>query len=89
MANPFSGRAVSISGPATDILPVTPDDASDLADVAIALYAEAGGAISFDPAGGGATRVVVVPDGMILPVGARRVRASGTTATGIHALVIT
>ena len=88
MANPFSGRAVSISGPATDILPVTPDDAADLADVAIALYVEIGGVVVFDSVATGQTRTVVVGDGAILPVGARRVRATGTTATGIHALVI-
>lgn len=88
MANPFSGRAVSISGPATDIVPVSPDDATDLPDVAVALYVETGGAVVFDSVAVGATRTVTVGDRMILPVGARRVRATGTTATGIHALVI-
>ena len=88
MANPFSGRAVSINGPATDILPITPDDATDLADVAIALYVETGGVVVFDSVAGGATRTVTVGDHAILPVGARRVRATGTTAAGIHALVI-
>lgn len=88
MANPFSGRAVSITGPATDIVPVTPSDSTDLNDVAIALYVESGGVVVFDSAAVGATRTVTVGDGMILPVGARRVRATGTTAAGIHALVI-
>lgn len=85
--NPFSSQARSISGPATDVLPVTPDDGTDLADVAIALYVETGGAVAIDTVGG-QTRTVEMADFSILPVGVRRVRATGTTATGIHALVL-
>ena len=40
--HPFAHRARSIHGPATDALPVTPDDATDLPMVAIALYIETG-----------------------------------------------
>ncbi len=87
MANPFNTRASALSGPATDIVPVTPDDLVDLADVAIALYVETAGTISLVTADGGA-RVVQVADNSILPVGVRRVNATGTTATGIHAMVI-
>ena len=89
MTNPFSGRVAAIGGPATDIVPVTPNDAIDLPDVAIALYVETGGTVVLDSVNGGGARWVVVPDGMILPVGVRRVRATGTTATGVHALVLT
>lgn len=85
--NPFKTREPSLAGPATDILPVTPDDASDLPEVALALYVEAGGSISIVTERG-ITRTVVVDDLTILPVGTRRVRATGTTASGIHALVI-
>ncbi len=85
--NPFKTREPSLAGPATDILPVTPDDASDLPEVALALYVEAGGSISIVTERGN-TRTVVVDDLTILPVGTRRVRATGTTASGIHALVI-
>lgn len=88
MTNPFSNRTPSLNGPATDIQPVTPDDATDLPDVAVALYVESGGAISLVSAAG-ATRSVSVPDHSILPVGVARVMASGTTASGIHALTVT
>ncbi len=88
MGNPFSGRAVPVSGPATDIVPVTPDDAADLPKTAIALYVEGAGAVAIDTVTGGATRIVAAADCMLLPVGVRRVRATGTTATGVHALVI-
>lgn len=86
MTNPFSNRSLSLSGPATDIVPVTPDDANDLPDVAVALYVEQGGTISVVSVRGEA-RTVAVTDFAILPVGVRRVRATGTTASGIHALV--
>jgi hypothetical protein len=85
--NPFANRALSLSGPATDIIPVTPDDGVDLAIVASALYVETGGAISVVTARG-QQRLVEVADFAVLPVGVARVRATGTTATGIHALVV-
>jgi len=85
--NPFASRSLSPSGPATDALPVTPDDAADLAHAAIGLYVETGGTINVDTVAG-MTRTMTVADFSILPVGTRRVRATGTTATGIHALVL-
>lgn len=85
--NPFANRTLSTSGPATDALPVTPDDAADLPMVAIALYVETGGAVVIDTVAG-ETRTIAVADFSVLPVGTRRVRATGTTATGIHALVL-
>ena len=88
MANPYNGRAVPLGGPATDIIAITPNDAADLPVVALALYIETGGIVVFDTLAGEAPRSVLVSDQMLLPVGARRVRATGTTATGLHALVI-
>jgi hypothetical protein len=77
-----------MSGPATDALPVTPDDSADLVHVAIALYVVTGGTLVVDTVAG-ETRSIDVADFSILPLGTRRVRATGTTATGIHALVLT
>lgn len=87
MSNPFDSRSPSLSGPATDLQPVTPDDISDLPDTAVALYVETGGRIIFDSITG-ESRNVVVADLSILPVGVRRVHATGTTASGIHALTL-
>lgn len=87
MTNPFHNRAPSLSGPALDIVPVTPDDGSDLPSVAVALYVETGGSLSFTTAQGNA-RTVAVTDFAILPVGAMRVHATGTSAAGIHALTV-
>lgn len=87
MSNPFAGRALPISGPARDILPVTPHDTNALPTVAIGLFSETAGTIVFESTGG-AVRTVAVGAFSILPVGAKRVLATGTTASGIHALVL-
>lgn len=85
--NPFVNRSLSLSGPATDAIPVVPNDAADLPLVAIALYVEVGGVLVLDTVAG-ETRSIEVSDFIILPMGTRRVRATGTTANGIHALVL-
>lgn len=85
--NPLAHRARSIHGPATDALPVTPDDATDLPMVAIALYVETSGTVAVDTVVG-ETRTIAMADFSILPLGTTRVRATGTTATGIHAPVL-
>ena len=86
--NPFTNRVSSLSGPARDVAPVTPSDTTDLAEVAIGLYIETGGAVAMTTVRG-ETRTVQVADFSILPVGVTRVHATGTTASGIHALVLT
>ena len=88
MANPFNGRAVPIGGPATDIVPVVPNDSVDLADAAVALFISFGGDVVIETVRGSAPRTVTVGDQTLLPVGVTRVHATGTTATGIHAMVI-
>ncbi len=87
MHNPFENRTSSLSGPATDLVPVVPDDVTEMTDVAIAIYVETGGQLSLLTARNG-NRTISVADQSILPVGVRRVNATGTTATGIHAMVI-
>ena len=85
--NPFKNRTLALSGPVTDALPVNPDDMNDLPHVAVGLYVETGGTVSIVVVTG-ETRTIAVADFSILPIGVRRVRATGTTATGIHALVL-
>lgn len=88
MSNPFeSNRASSLSGPGRDYAPVTPSDSAALPDVAIALYVESGGAVRF-VSEKGETRTVNVADFGWILCGARAVRATGTTAGGIHAVVL-
>jgi len=87
MNDPFHNRAVSLSGPMRDIVPVTPNDSADLTDVAVALYVETGGTVAVVTVAG-ESRSIKVGDFFILPVGVKRVRATGTTASGIHALAV-
>ena len=87
MTNPFRARNLSVNGPATDILPVTPNNTTDLPSVAISLFVENGGSISFVTVSGHA-RTIQVSDFSFVPVGVSRVNATGTTASGIHALVL-
>ncbi len=87
MPNPFETRSTSLAGPGVDYAPVTPDDGVDLPDVAVSLYVEGGGAVTFTSQKG-QTRQVTLPDHGFLSCGVRRVLATGTTATGIHAIVV-
>ena len=74
-----------IMAPARRLLPVTPDDNVDLAELPRALWIGVGGTISIIAADDSAAVTLTVAGGL-LPVRAKRVRASGTTATGIAAL---
>ena len=87
MLDPLANRSPSVLGPATDMLPVAPDDGIDLSEVAMALFVETGGILRF-VTHRGETREVTLEDQALLPVAARRVLETGTTATGIHALVV-
>jgi hypothetical protein len=80
-------RATSFAGPGADYIPVTPDDARTFEQTVVGLYVERGGAVSFVTRGG-ETRTVVTSDfGWILCF-VTAVRATGTTAAGIHAVTV-
>lgn len=87
MTNPFSRRASSLSGPGVDYVPVTPNDSTDLQDVAASIYVETGGSVRFVSIKG-ETRTVLVPDFGWVVCGALRILETGTTASGIHAVVV-
>ena len=87
MYDPFESRSLNVSGPAIDLMPVVPSDGIDLPSVAIALYVESGGTVSF-VSQAGQTRSINLPDHAILPVGVRRVNNTGTSASGVHAFMI-
>lgn len=70
-----------------DIIPVTPNDSTDLAKVGV-LYIETGGDIvvrTFD--GGDTNRTITVASASWFPIVVRRVLSTGTTASGIHVVV--
>jgi hypothetical protein len=86
--NPFKGSGPNLTGAVVDMQPVTPSDGAIFADgvVAIGLYVTVGGAVKFKTARG-EDRTVTVPDNFYLICSCQQVFATGTTATGIHALV--
>ena len=87
MNNPFDGRAPNLSGPARDMLPITPADGIDLETLCVGLYVEGAGSLTITTERGN-TRVINVPDFSIIPVAASRVHATGTTATGLHGFIV-
>jgi len=86
--NPFKGVGPNLTGAVVDMQPVTPNDGAIFADgvVAIGLYVTVGGAVKFKTARG-EDRTVTVPDNFYLICSCQQVFSTGTTATGIHALV--
>lgn len=91
MANPFVyTNSPNQSGLVYDMVPVTPNDSTDnvgAGNVAIGLYIQTGGDIVILNKDGN-ERTVTVPDYFYLTCSVKRVKSTGTTATGIHALVV-
>jgi hypothetical protein len=86
MADDFATQ-VNIAGPAYKAAAVTPNNGADLPFVARGIYVGVSGDIKIDSAFGDSAVVFVgVPQGTILPVRAKRVYATGTTATSLVAL---
>jgi hypothetical protein len=89
MSNPFKSLSNNPTGLVRNWLAVTPSDSADnvgTGNVAIGLYITAAGDVSFIDADGG-TATVTVPANFILTCSVARVKATGTTATGIFALI--
>jgi hypothetical protein len=88
MADKFSSLADSVSAPATRGVTIAPHDVNALAEVPKALFVGTGGTLVARGVGGGADVTFRnVPDGAVLPFRAEFVRATGTSATDIVALI--
>ena len=86
MSNPFQDRKrEELNGSVTDMVPVTPSNSVDLANVAIGLYITVAGNVTFHNMDG-VSRTIAVPDNFYLICSVNRVLATGTTSTGIHAM---
>lgn len=87
MSDPFQSHADSPVGPARTAAAVVPSDAVPLPRLPKALYVGGSGDVTLRLIDAAADIVLTaVPAGSILPVRARFVRATGTTATAIVAL---
>lgn len=87
--NEFGTYSRTVSGPASDAIPVTPSDSVDLGKVCKALWLplSATGGIVRVITEASNTRDLPLYPGDLLPIRVSRVLATGTTATGIWALV--
>lgn len=87
MPDAFLDRSDSVSAPARRMVALTPTDGADLADVPKAIYVGTGGDINMIAAGDtAAVPLKNVPTGTILPVRAKRILATSTTASNLVAL---
>jgi hypothetical protein len=86
-SNAFEFAADSVSSPARNCLAIVPNDASDLAAVTKAIYVGTGGNLVVRMLDSDADVTFAnVPTGTVLPIRARAVRATGTTASQIVGL---
>jgi hypothetical protein len=87
MPDNFASHTAGLDSPAFDAAAVTPHDTNDLAFTARALYVgTAGDVVAILKADAASVTFRNVPSGTVLPVCARRVLATGTTASNILAL---
>lgn len=88
MADKFSGFTDSPTAPASQSSTVTPHDSDALASVSKAIYIGTGGNISVRLAGDSTDRVFTnLPNGSILPIRVTHIRATGTSAADLVALL--
>ena len=72
-------------GSSQGFFPITPDNANDLAVETRALLVAVGGTLNVDRLDG--TNVTITVPAGLIPIQVQRVRATGTTATGITGIV--
>jgi hypothetical protein len=91
MTDPFHDRADDVGAPARHVAAFTPSDTADLPDTPKALYVGTGGDVTLiavdAPADAGGVTFRNLPSGALLPVRARRVMATGTTAADLLVLL--
>jgi hypothetical protein len=85
MTDHFEHHTPGLESPASRLAEITPNDTEDLAFVTRAIVVESAGHVQLVTAGGDTGRVFVA-SGVAFPIRARRVMATGTTATGIAGL---
>ena len=82
----YGSQADTLSSSSLAPVEITPNDNADLVSIPKALWIGIGGDVRLRGVNGQSVTFPNVPDGFILPVRARTVYATGTTASGIIAL---
>jgi hypothetical protein len=84
MANEFDSMMDSPIQPARNLSAITPNDSTDLANVAKAIWVGGAGNVALIAADDSASVTLTgVAAGTVIPIRARRVLATGTTATNL------
>ncbi|MBE3637175.1 spike base protein, RCAP_Rcc01079 family [Mangrovicoccus algicola] len=86
MTDKFDTHSPSLTAPASGADPVIPSDTASLPVASRAIYVGGGGALAVELVGSPEDAVVTLQNvqaGMVYPLRVRRVRATGTTATGL------
>lgn len=86
MSENFQGRADQFSAPARRGFAIAASDAADLPAETRAIYVGTGGDLALVLASGDQITLAGIAGGMLLPVRARRVIATGTTASQLVGL---
>ena len=87
MTDQFAGYAGSLDVPASICRPIEPSDSVALQDLCRAIYIGSAGTLRLIDAGGNIVTFEGVVAGSILPGGARQVLNTGTTVTGLVAML--
>lgn len=82
----FSEYPTSLTAPARNGAPITPDDHADFAQVTRAIYVGQTGSVVVRLPEGGVVTFANAQAGSLLPVRIRGVNATGTSAAGLVAL---
>lgn len=85
MIDKFQTYTESLSSPPQHLLSVIPDDANDLPTASRCINVQATGTIRVTTVAGD-TGTILVAAGITFPIRAKRIWATGTTATGISVL---
>lgn len=87
MTDRFEAHAAGLEAPASHGFAVTPHDSNPLAETTRALYVGSAGNVALVLASGASVTFANVAGGSWLPVRAVQVRATGTTASAIVAML--
>jgi hypothetical protein len=87
MADNFASYQAGLTSPAANGVAIVPDDANDLPTSTRGIYVGTTGDVVAILVGDTlATTYTAVPGGSVLPIRAKRVKATGTTATNLVGL---
>ena len=82
----FADYPTSLTAPARDAAAVVPSDLLDLSDLPRAIYIGQGGSVSVRMAGGQTVQFSNAQAGSFLPIRAKGINATGTTASNLVAM---